>query len=173
MSKPSNKPLINLLPFQKEVFWSKLRLLFMVWRRQAGKSHTFGSKALSRCMLRRDHIVCYVSGSILMGQEIIIKEAQVWSKLIEAYRIAARQSKQKLTTSADDDKGKLLDLDAVCDLFENSKLECRLWHDETSYSRTRVLSPNPDTARGFSGDVLGDEIGFWPDFRATWKTKLE
>ncbi len=168
MSGAKEKSLVNFLPFQQEVFWSTLRLLFMVWRRQAGKSHTFGSKALSRCMMRRDHIVCYVSGSILMGQEIIIKEAQVWAKLIESYRLAARDAQMQFTTSGDDEKGNLLDLDAICDLFENSKLECRIWHDNTSFSRTRVLSPNPDTARGFSGDVLGDEIGFWPDFRATW-----
>jgi hypothetical protein len=175
---PAEKPLINLLPFQQEVFWQTYRLLFMVWRRQAGKSHLFGSKAMSRCIKLRDHLVCYVSGSLLMGQEIVIKEAKLWAVLIDAYRKVARMSGGQLRTSADvggmaiptdgDKEGSLLDFDALCDLFENSKLECRIWHDNTSYSRTRVLSPNPDTARGFSGDILGDEIGFWPDFKATW-----
>ena len=28
--------------------------------------------------------------------------------------------------------------------------------------------PNPDTARGWTGDVFGDEIGFWPDFKGVW-----
>lgn len=171
-------PLVNLSAFQKVVFWSKLRLLFMIWRRQSGKSHTFGSKALSRCIQRKNHMVCYVSGSILMGQEIVMKEAQLWAKLIDAYRVMARAQGLQMTTSADSEGLALqakeekhrttLDLDAVADLFENSKLECRLWHNQTNYSRTRVLSPNPDTARGFSGDVLGDEIGFWPDFKLTW-----
>jgi hypothetical protein len=103
-----------------------------------------------------------------MGQEIILKEVAVWTKLLDAARVMARQAGYQLRTSADDDKGKLLDADAVADLFEHSKLEARIWHDNTSFSRTKVLSPNPDTARGYSGDILGDECAFWPDFKATW-----
>lgn len=174
----TSEPVVKFLSFQEEVFWSTLRLLFMLWRRQSGKSHTFGSKALSRCIQRPNHLVCYVSGSILMGQEIVMKEAQLWAKLIDSYRALVRQQGYMLTTSADvmglalasneERQRRTLDLDAMADLFENSKLECRIWHSGTNYSRTRVLSPNPDTARGFSGDVLGDEIGFWPDFKATW-----
>jgi hypothetical protein len=162
-----SQPIIQLSPAQSEVFWSKNRMLWMLWRRQFGKSFTFGSKALYRCMERPDHMVCFVSGSILMGGEMIEKEALLWRKLIDAQRLAARQAGHRLTTSADDDQGATLDLDAIADLFQHSKLECTVWHSNTNYSRTRVLSPNPATARGFSGDVLGDEVGFWPDFAAT------
>jgi hypothetical protein len=161
------KPIIQFSPAQEEVFWSSFRMLWMLWRRQFGKSFLFGSKAVDRCMQLRDHMVCFVSGSILMGGEMIEKEAQVWRKLIDAQRIAAAAAGKKLTTNAEDDKGHTLDVDAVADLFEHAKLECTIWHSQTSYSRTRVLSPNPQTARGFSGDVLGDEVCFWPDFRAT------
>lgn len=165
--KPKREPLIKLTPPQLEVFRSKWRMMWLLWRRQGGKSFLFGNKALQRCMEIPNHLVCYVSGSLNMGQEIILKEVAVWTKLIDAMRIAARQANLQLTTSADDDAGSLLDVDAVADLFEHSKLECRIWHGNTSFSRTRVLSPNPDTARGYSGDVLGDEAAFWPDFRAT------
>ena len=162
-----SKPIIQFSPAQEEVFWSKHRMLWMLWRRQFGKSFLFGSKAVDRCMQLPDHMVCFVSGSILMGGEMIEKEAMVWRKLIDAQRLAAAAAGKRLTTNADDETGKTLDLDAIADLFEHAKLECTIWHSRTSYSRTRVLSPNPQTARGFSGDVLGDEVCFWPDFRAT------
>lgn len=160
-------PIISLSPAQQEVFWSSYRMLWMLWRRQFGKSFLFGSKAVDRCMQLRDHMVCFVSGSILMGGEMIEKEAMVWRKLIDAQRQAAAAAGKKLTTNAEDEKGQTLDVDAIADLFEHAKLECTIWHSQTSYSRTRVLSPNPQTARGFSGDVLGDEVCFWPDFKAT------
>lgn len=165
MSPPP--PIIQLSPAQAEVFWSQHRMLWMLWRRQFGKSFTFGAKALDRCMERPDHMVCFVSGSILMGGEMIEKEALLWRKLIDAQRKAAAAAGLQLKTTADDDKGQTLDLDAIADLFQHAKLECTVWHSNTSYSRTRVLSPNPQTARGFSGDVLGDEVCFWPDFKAT------
>lgn len=164
---PDPKPIIQLSPAQAEVFWSRHRMLWMLWRRQFGKSFTFGAKALDRCMERPDHMVCFVSGSILMGGEMIEKEALLWRKLIDAQRKAAAAAGLELKTSADDDHGQTLDLDAIADLFQHAKLECTVWHSNTSYSRTRVLSPNPQTARGFSGDVLGDEVCFWPDFKAT------
>ncbi|MBB5037097.1 terminase large subunit domain-containing protein [Prosthecobacter dejongeii] len=161
------EPIIKFTPPQEEVFWSTHRMLWMLWRRQLGKSFLFGGKALDRCMERADHMACFVSGSILMGGELIEKEAILWRKLIDAQRIAARAAGLHLTSIADDDKGNTLDVDAIADLFQHAKLECTIWHSQTSYSRTRVLSPNPATARGFSGDVLGDEVCFWPDFKAT------
>lgn len=163
----TTSPIITFTDPQNEVFWSTYRMLWMLWRRQLGKSFLFGAKALDRCMERADHMACFVSGSILMGGELIEKEALVWRKLIDAQRIAASAAGLKLTTIADDDKGHTLDVDAIADLFQHAKLECTIWHSQTSYSRTRVLSPNPATARGFSGDVLGDEVCFWPDFKAT------
>ncbi len=163
----SEEPLVHFTPPQQAVFWSLHRMLWLLWRRQGGKSYLFGNKALSRCIQIPNHLACYVSGSLNMGQEIIIKEAMVWTKVIDAMRLAAAKGGKELRTSADDDKGRLLDVDAVADLMQHSKLECTIRHGHTSISRTRVLSPNPDTARGYSGDVFGDECGFWPDFRAT------
>lgn len=168
MSEPAeDSPIIQFTSPQEEVFWATYRMLWIIWRRQLGKSFLFGSKALDRCMEIPNHMACFVSGSILMGGELIEKEALVWRRLIDAMRIAAHARNLKLTTIADDDKGDTLDVDAIADLFQHAKLECTIWHTDTSYSRTRVLSPNPATARGFSGDVFGDEVCFWPDFKAT------
>lgn len=162
-----DEPIIKLTPPQEEVFWSTYRMLWLLWRRQGGKSYLFGNKALSRCISIPNHLCCYVSGSLNMGQEIIIKETQLWTKLIDTMRVTAIKAGKLMSTSADDDSGKLLDADALADLLEHSKLECTIKHSNATISRTRVLSPNPDTARGYSGDVFGDEAAFWPDFRAT------
>lgn len=152
-------PLITFLPPQEEIFWSKFRILFMLWRRQFGKSFTIGGKAMSRMMQMRNHSVFVVSASILMGQENIRKEVDVWNILLDHYRRVAETAGLRLTSNGDG-----LSADDVAGLFESSKLETRIWHSRTNYSRTRVVAPNPQTARGFSGDVLGDEIGFWPEF---------
>jgi hypothetical protein len=158
-----SEPLIKFLSPQEEVFLSRLRVFFMVWRRQLGKSFTLGAKAIDRMMAIRDHSVFFVSASILMGQENILKEAAIWNILLERFRKAAEVKGQKLTSNMDG-----LGIDDVAELFEASKLEVKIWHSRTSYSRSRVIAPNPMTARGFSGDVFGDEIGFWPDFDGVW-----
>ncbi len=159
MKPDDNDPLIRFLPPQEEVFWCTMRIIFMLWRRQFGKSFTIGSKAISRMMQRKNHSVFVVSASILMGQENIRKEVDVWNILLDKFRKIAEAQGQKLTCNGDG-----LGVDDVAELFEASKLETRIWHNRTNYSRTRVVAPNPQTARGFSGDVFGDEIGFWPDF---------
>lgn len=135
----------------------------MLWRRQFGKSFTIGGKAMSRMMTRRNHSVFVVSASILMGQENIRKEVEVWNILQDRYRRIAEANGQKLTSNGDG-----LGVDDLAEIFEASKLETRIWHSNSNYSRTRVVAPNPQTARGFSGDVFGDEIGFWPDFEGVF-----
>ncbi len=62
-----------------------------------------------------------------------------------------------------------LGIDDFADLFENQRLEFRLWHDKTTFSRTQVIAPNPATARGWSGTVMLDEFGFIKDFRDLWE----
>lgn len=158
-----SQPLVSFLPPQEEVFRAKLRVFFMLWRRQFGKSFTLGAKAIDRMMERKNHSVFFVSASILMGQENILKEIAIWNILLEAFRKAAEAGGMKLTSNVDG-----LGADDVAELFEASKLEVKIWHSRTVYSRSRVIAPNPMTARGFSGDVFGDEIGFWPDFNGVW-----
>lgn len=154
-----SQPLIKFLPPQEEIFWCKARIIFMLWRRQFGKSFTIGAKATSRMMTLRAHSIFVVSASILMGQENILKEVAVWNILLDYYRKIAADNGQLLTSNIDN-----LAVDDMAEMFESSKLETKLWHSNSVFSRTRVVAPNPQTARGFSGDVFGDEIGFWPDF---------
>src|ERR1039458_9171440 len=48
------------------------------------------------------------------------------------------------------------------ELYKSSSMELRLFFDKTSYSRLRVIAPNPATARGWGGTVLRDEAGYTP-----------
>jgi len=134
-------------------------MLFLLWARQKGKSFTLASKALDRMMARRNHLCTFVSASINLGTEFVRKEAEIWAIVLDKFRAAAAANGQKLTTTADDDKGNLLDLDAIADLFEHSKLEARIWHTSTINSRSRVIASNPDTAVGWTGDIFMDEVG--------------
>lgn len=162
------KPIVHLMPYQEEVFDIASRELFLLWARQRGKSHLFGAKALQRMARIRGHSVFMVNASLLMGQENILKEVQIWVSLMDHARKLMDEQGLRLTTAADDDHGNLLDIDALADMFENSKLEARVWHSNTVFSRSRVVAPNPLTARGFTGDVFGDEVGFWPDFEGVY-----
>lgn len=153
------QPFIKFKPGQEEAFWCELRIFFMLWRRQYGKSFTLGSRAMRRMMQRKNHAVIFVSASILLGSEWIRKEAEVWRIVMSKYReMLIAQGQQQLTTTADDDNGNLLDVDAIADLFEHQKLETRIYHNNVDYSRTQVVAPNPDTAVGWTGDVYLDEV---------------
>ncbi len=51
------------------------------------------------------------------------------------------------------------------ELFSQQRLEFRVYHSSTSYSRTKVIAPNIATARSWSGTVLLDEVAFIRNFR--------
>lgn len=164
---PPAKPLIALRSYQQEAFWSEHGVMFWLWRRQAGKSFTAASKALRRMMEIRGLSSFFVSASVALGTEFVRKEAEVWAKVIEAMRQLAASQDLQLESNADG-----LDLDAVCDLFEHQKLETKIWHDRTTYSRSRVIAPNPDTAVGWTGDIWMDEFGRMPEFQAVLEAVL-
>jgi hypothetical protein len=138
-----------------------MRRLFLLWSRQRGKSHLLASQAMDWMMEEAGILVTFISASIVLGTEVLLKEASIWSKMLDMMRAAADQANLKLTTTADG-----LDFDAVCDLFEHSKLETKLWHSNTICSRSRVIAPNPDTAVGWTGHIIGDEVGRWPNAQA-------
>ncbi|MFO7535714.1 MAG: hypothetical protein R6X19_08545 [Kiritimatiellia bacterium] len=159
MVKPSNvEPLIRLRQYQAEVFRHNLRRLFLLWCRQKGKSHLLAAQALDWMMETPGCLVSFISASIVLGQEVILKEASLWLQFLDVLRRASEEAGMKLTTNADG-----LDFDAVCDMFEHSKLETKLWHSRSVFSRSRVIAPNPDTAVGWTGHIIGDEVGRWPN----------
>lgn len=106
-----------------------------------------------------------MSAALKLGQENLRKEAEVWRDLI----LRLKEGGQHITTTADDDRGDLLDIEAVADMLETSKLEVKLWHDNVTYSRSIVIAANPDTAVGFTGWLFLDEVGRMPNFRDVWE----
>ena len=163
------EPLIHFLAYQEAVFWCEYRYFLLLWRRQAGKSFTLACKALDRMMERRNHLCVFVSASIALGSEFVLKEALVFADVLNKYRELARRQQLDLSlheTGKDRRLAPDLDIDALSDLFEHSKLETRIWHDRTTYSRSRVVAPNPATAVGWTGDIFMDEVGRIPELKA-------
>jgi hypothetical protein len=57
------------------------------------------------------------------------------------------------------------DLKDFTNLFRQQRLEFRVYHSPTCYSRTKVIAPNIATARSWSGTVLLDEVAFIRNLR--------
>lgn len=167
---PEQPPsLIQFREPQEEAFLSQLGLLALVWRRQFGKSYTLASIGLDWMMETPGVLVTYISAALRLGQENIRKEAEVWRQVMEVLRADMAKQGLSLTTTADDDAGVLLDVDAIADLFEHQKLETKLWFDNVTHSRSIVIAPNPDTAVGWTGHLILDEVGRMPNFRDMWE----
>lgn len=160
----SDAAMVRMRAYQAEDFRHPAGLLAKLYRRQGGKSYGLGNDALD-WMMESVCSVIFASAALRLGMENILKEAEIWREVTAELRIRAQAAGLKLTTKADDDRGRLLDVDAIADLFEHQKLETRLWHDRTRYSRSMVVAPNPDTAVGWTGHVILDEVGRMPDFQ--------
>lgn len=171
---------MNRRAYQTEAFrefaQSSLRLWALLWERQAGKSTTFADFALWEMLRHKNRTVIYGSASLLLGQEITLKTQiradQTARELIAAdarvlqAKLAEFEGSQEniqLHNSSTDKivkEGAGLKPDDFAEMFSAQKLEIRLYHDKTSYSRTKVIAPNVATARSWSGTVLLDEIAF-------------
>lgn len=167
-TKPTRPAAIDLRPkslnfsaYQNEAFHCGLRQLQLLWSRQKRKSTTLAAKSLDWMMAEPGDLVTFISASVTLGTEIVVKEAKIWGEMLEAMKKTAAAVDLKLTSTADG-----LAFDDICDLFEKSKLETKLWHSTTTCSRSRVIAPNPDTAVGWTGHIVGDETGRWPDAQA-------
>lgn len=153
-------PLIKFRSYQEAVFWQKLRRLLLMWARQRGKSFILAAKALDRMMEFADHTCVFVSASILLGTEFVRKEAQVWNIVLGQYKKVCQENGMLMETNIDG-----LSIDDIADIFEHQKLEAKIWHDRTTYSRSIVVAPNPATAVGWTGDIFMDEVGRIPDLK--------
>jgi len=164
------------LPAQEELF-SKLpgmRKVALVCRRQFGKT-TILSGAAILCMIDvPGSTVTYCSASLRVGGELVEREAQLLHKAFtdlqadaEKQDLALRVVDRNSTAKSDLElkKKAIFKLDDFKELFEKSRLVLKLWHSSTQSSRTLIIAPNVDTARGFTGWAFLDEIAFIPDFK--------
>ena len=134
------------------------------YRRQAGKTTQFGWVALKVMAKYRSQLVTLVSASLNVGSELTEKEAKIFNDIIADMRREAEASGMRLETTADN-----LRWDDYLEMLDKSKLEVKLYHSKSVYSRTKIIAPNVATARGYSGWVLLDEFGFIRDFKEMYE----
>ena len=152
----------------------KERVLAMFWTRRGRKSTNLGSIAFDEMSKEPGRSVISASASLLLGTELVSMTVTATEQAIlvanEAQAVQSvfedNAAAQKLDFKcADAESGKVyagLTREDFADLYKSKRLEMRLYHDRTAYSRQLVIAPNPATARGWRGTVLRDEAGFTP-----------
>ncbi len=167
--------LIRLFPYQDEDITAPWRMMVALQCRQSGKTFGITTEALLVCS-RVKHAHCVtLSASLRQGAMNIQKDAEVWRQVVDMMRRRSGQEsglpereQQRVISPADDDKGRLLDVDAIAGLMETGKLETKIyWSNSASnYSRHQIFAANPDTARGATADFLSlDEFGTVEGFK--------
>jgi hypothetical protein len=142
------------------------RIAGLLARRQYGKTTMASRIALRKMMLKAGHTVIFGSVKVDLGREIVRKEAEALQKAI-----SAMEDGQELFQLADGSNGKSLPKlsgDDFAELYEAQRLEFRLYHSRTTYSRTKVVALTP-SAVGETGDLILDEVGRVKNFREVWE----
>ncbi len=150
---------------------NRRRLSAFLARRQYGKTTTFAAIALRKMLKQRDHTIIFGSAKIDLSREIVRKEASIIQNTIRALT-AGIDPTQHLIQTVDSATGSALSdtvsPDDYAQIFEAQRLELRIYHDRSSYSRTKVVALRPDTV-GETGDLMADEIGRIRNWRETWE----
>lgn len=136
------KPVIPLLDYQRADIESTARFNWSCWARQTGKSFTKSLRRIIRGLSRRRNQL-FLSAGERQSRELMLK---------------VRQHCRALQIAADIQQG--LHLPGV--LFR--PLEVQL----PNGVRIIGLPANPDTVRGFTGDVFLDEFAMHADDREIW-----
>lgn len=126
-----------------------LRNMVSMQARQTGKTFGISVEAGIVCCTVRNARCITLSASLRQGAMNIQKDAEVWRTVHGLIRKLYGESRA-ISTPADDDKGNLIDLDAISDLLENGKLitKFRWGRAASDYSSHEIWAANPDTARG-------------------------
>lgn len=169
------------------------RLAAFKARRQYGKTTTFGKIAIYKMMKFRNHTVIFGSAKLALATEIVRKQSQTFDEVerkVDDFgsradiQREARLFQDLANNSAGEIKaaGQLLKIadadkniepdqltpDDFAELFEARRLEFRIYHDKTSYSRTKIIALNP-SAVGETGDLMADEIARIKNWREVWE----
>ena len=131
--------MFTLRPYQLEVFRDhSTGILILHWSRQIGKTTTLAAWALDRIVTLPGHTVTVLSNSLRNGSEFIGR-ASLLTEEPPWDQYEFKISRHDIQTDA---AGKL--------------------------SRILALAANPRTARGFSGDLILDEMAFYEDITGVW-----
>jgi hypothetical protein len=151
------------------------RITAFLTRRQFGKTTEAARISLKKMMRKPGHTVVFGSVKLDLGREIVRKESE---QIQRAFKLTAEAAKSSLLKLADagtgkeiesrKDAGAPLSLDDFAELYEAQRLEFRLYHSRSVYSRTKVVALTPD-AVGETGDLILDEVGRVKKFREVWE----
>jgi len=136
------------------------RISGLLARRQYGKTTIASRIALKKMMKSAGHTVIFGSVKLDLGREMVRKESAEMSRAFQLLAAQAEAAETKLDV-VNFESGKsvaAVNPDDWADLYEHSRLEFRLHHSRTVYSRTKVVSLTPD-AVGETGDIILDEVG--------------
>lgn len=152
----------------------QVRVMYLFWARRCRKSTTLGNMAFDALSSGPGQSVIAASASLLVGSELVSMAMNAAEQAIrvrqeaDALRFALQACTDEKAGDlklvlADAEKGreyKAITDDDYRDLYRSKRLEFRLYHDKTAYSRLLVIAPNPATARGWGGWVFRDEQQF-------------
>lgn len=146
------------------------RTCALVARRQYGKTTLFGAIALEKMMKRRDHTVVFGSSKIGLSKDVVLAESRIIRGTIASLLAgnSALEGALHIHDTATGTEPDKLTEDDFAELFETQRLEFRLYHDRTSYSRTKIVALHPD-AVGETGDLMCDELRAIKGWQDVWE----
>ncbi len=150
------------------------RVAGLLARRQWGKTTIASRIAMKKMLKRPGHTVVFGSVKVDLGREIVRKEAESMQK---AFALMSEQAAAGalMLQAVDGLKGtkgtegtEAFSPDDWADLYEACRLEFRLYHSRSVYSRTKVVALTP-AAVGETGDLILDEVGRVKNFRDVYE----
>ena len=169
---------------------NKHRLCAFKARRQYGKTTTLATIALKRMCALPNHTVIFGTARLNLATEMVRKQDELVG--VTRYVFGSRQdveceahllnavvtdakpaiaAEHKELRIADAGTGRELEglrLDDFAHLFESRRLEFRIYHSSTSYSRTKIVALTPGTV-GETGDMIADEIARVKNWEEVWE----
>ncbi len=145
------------------------RIAGLLARRQYGKTTIASRIAMRKMMLIPGHTVVFGSVKLDLGREIVRKEGEAMRQAIASLAEAAGDD--VLLSVVDGTTGKdtaKLKADDFSELYEAQRLEFRLYHSKSIYSRTKVVALTTASV-GETGDLILDEVGRVKNFREVWE----
>lgn len=152
----------------------RTRQVVLFWARRCRKSTTLGSIAFDEMSGDPGRSVIAASASLLLGKELVgmTLSATEQAAIVTGEAAAVRSVFQngaddrglnlQVADSAKDKVYAGLTAEDFASLYQSSNMEMRLYFDRATYSRLKIIAPNPATARGWAGTVLRDEAGYTP-----------
>lgn len=130
------------------------RVCGLLARRRYGKTTIAGRIALRRMMKVPGETIVFGSVKVDLGRDMVREEAKqlraAFLRIAGGSRVAFASGGNELPVNISEDD--------FAELYEATRLEFRLHHDRTTYSRTVIVALTPDCV-GLGGFLIMDEVG--------------